>query len=76
MTFLATGCRLHRIIRFAPRQNFGRDRQADLLGGFQVDHKLELHGLLHRQIGWLRAFQNLIDEDSGAEEAVGVALAE
>jgi hypothetical protein len=30
------------------RQHIGRNRPADLLGGFQIDDKLELSRLLHR----------------------------
>jgi hypothetical protein len=38
------------------RQHIRRNGQADLLCGFQVDDELELHGLLHRQVGGLGAF--------------------
>ena len=31
-----------------PRQQVGRNRQADLLRGFQIDDQLELRGLLNR----------------------------
>jgi hypothetical protein len=34
-------------------QNIRRDRQTDLLGGFQIDDELELLRLLDWQIGWL-----------------------
>ena len=30
-----------------PRQHVRRNRQADLLGGFQIDHELELRRLFH-----------------------------
>ena len=49
-----------------PRQNFGRDRQADLLGGFEINHELELQRLLHGQVGGFGSFQNLVDENRGA----------
>ena len=44
-----------------PRQHFRRNRQADLLGGFEIDDEFELRRLLHRQIGGLGALQNLVD---------------
>ena len=50
----------------ALRQHLRRNRQADLLGGFQIDDQLELRRLLDGQIGGLGAFQNLVDEVSGA----------
>ena len=36
-----------------PRQHIGRNRQSDLLGRLEIDHQLELRGLLYRQIGRL-----------------------
>src|SRR5262245_21912199 len=42
-----------------PRQHVRRDRQPDLLGSFEINHELELHGLLHRKIGGLGTFENL-----------------
>src|SRR5262245_20113119 len=38
-----------------------RDRQAERLGGLQVDHQLELCRLLDGEIGGPRAFQDLGD---------------
>src|SRR5262245_5735925 len=38
------------------RQHIGWNRQADLLGGFQIDHQLKLHWLFHGQIGRLSTF--------------------
>jgi hypothetical protein len=35
-----------------------RDGKAERLGGLQVDDQLDLHGLLHRQIGGLFALEN------------------
>jgi hypothetical protein len=39
-----------------------RDVDAQGLRGLQVDHQLELGWLLHRNIGGLRALENLVDE--------------
>ena len=44
-----------------PRKNARRNRQANLLGCFQIDHQLKLRGLFHRQIGGLSAFEDFID---------------
>src|SRR5262249_37110383 len=38
------------------RQHIRRNRDADLLGGFQVDDQLKLGWLLHWKIGWLFGF--------------------
>jgi hypothetical protein len=40
------------------------------VGGFEVDYKIEFRRLLDRNVGWLRATQNFIDELSGAAEKV------
>jgi hypothetical protein len=40
-----------------------RDSEAERIGGFEVDHQLELGWLLDRQVGGFRAFQDLVDED-------------
>jgi hypothetical protein len=42
-----------------------RDRQAQGLGGLQVDDQLEGGGLLHRQVGRLGPLENLGDEGGG-----------
>jgi hypothetical protein len=34
-----------------------------LLCGLEIDHKLELRGLLNRQAGWLGAFEDLVYKD-------------
>src|SRR5262249_40070501 len=47
------------------RQHIGRNRQSDLLCRLEIDHKFELCRLLHRQIGWLCAFQDLVHISSG-----------
>src|SRR5437867_10956497 len=43
-----------------------RNRQAERLGGLQVDDQLELRRLLDGQVGGLCAFQDLVDEISRA----------
>jgi hypothetical protein len=40
-------------------QHIRRDRQTDLLGGFQIDDEVELFRLLHWEIGGLGALQDL-----------------
>src|SRR5262245_37679298 len=52
-------------------QHIRRDRQADLLRGFQIDDKLEFLWLLHREVGRLSSFQDLVDVVSSAAEQVG-----
>src|SRR5262245_12683911 len=54
---------LDHIVR--PRQHVRRNRQADLLCCFQIDDKLELFGLFHREIGRLGTFQNFVHISSG-----------
>jgi hypothetical protein len=44
-----------------PHENRLRDRQAEGLRGLEVDDQLELCGLLNREVGGLRALQNLVD---------------
>src|SRR5437773_1162194 len=44
-----------------PPQQRRRDRQAERLGGLEVDDQLEFGRLLHGEIGGLRAFQDLVD---------------
>ena len=53
------------------RQHVRRNRQADLLGGFEIDDELELRRLLHGQVGGLGAFQNLVHVSGGAPVQVG-----
>src|SRR4029453_14715711 len=48
-----------------------RDGQAQGLGGLQVDHQLERHRLLHRQIGGLGPFENLVDVEGPAPQQLG-----
>ncbi len=54
-----------------PHQNVRRNRQADLLGGFKIDHQLKLGRLLNRQIGGLGSLENLVNIDCGAFKARG-----
>ena len=49
-----------------PPQHVRRNREADLLGSFQIDDELELRRSLDRQIGWLSAFEDFVDEISDA----------
>jgi hypothetical protein len=56
-------------------QHVWRNRQADLLSGFQIDDELKLYWLLDRKIGGLRAFQDLVYVGSGAPVQVGSAHA-
>src|SRR4030095_294209 len=49
-----------------PRQHIWRNRETNLLRCFQIDDELELLRLLHRQVGGLSTFQNLVDVESGA----------
>ena len=51
-----------------PRQHVRRNRQADLLGGFEIDDELELRRLLDGKIGGLGAFQNLVDHRRDAPD--------
>src|SRR5215831_17855968 len=43
------------------RQQRWRDREADGLRGFGIDHQLERGGLLHGQVGGLRPLEDLVD---------------
>src|SRR5947209_14304911 len=49
-----------------PKQERLRDRQPEGLGGLEVDDELELAGLLDRQVGGLRALEDLVHEGSRA----------
>src|SRR5215471_2739048 len=57
------------------RQDIWRNRETDLLGGFQVNDQLKPLWLLYREIGRLRAFENLVDIRGSASEQVGNARA-
>jgi hypothetical protein len=54
---------LNHLIR--PQQQRGRDREAEPFGGLEVDHQLELRGLLDRKIGGLSTLDDLIDVSGG-----------
>ena len=49
-----------------PRQHVRRNRQADLLCGFEIDDEIEFRRLLDRKIGGFSAFQDLVDIHGGA----------
>ena len=49
----------------ARRQHVRRNRQADLLGGFQIDDELELLRLLDWKIRGLGAFEDLVHVGGG-----------
>src|SRR5882724_2583314 len=53
-----------------PRQHVRRNRQADLLGGFQIDDQLELLWLLHWEISGLGALEDFVHIRSRAPERV------
>ena len=58
-----------------PRQYVGRNRQADLLGGFQIDHQLEFCWLLYGEVTRLGTLQNFVHINSGTPVQVGNAHA-
>src|SRR5262245_50943433 len=45
------------------------------LGGFEINHKVELCRLLHGQVGWLRAAENLVNVKCGTPKKLSEALA-
>src|ERR1700730_14316513 len=53
-----------------PRKQHGRNRQAEHLGGRQIDDKIELGRLLDRDVARLHPAQNLVDKIGGAPEQV------
>ena len=58
-----------------PCQDVRRNRQADLLGSFEIDDELELLRLLDRKVSRLSAFQNLIHVSGGTPvQVVTLAL--
>src|SRR5262249_27891412 len=57
------------------QQQRWRDGEAERLGRLEVDHELELRGLLDGQIGRLRALENLIDVGGGAPPDIRQARA-
>ena len=48
-----------------PLQERRRDRQAERLGGLEVDHQLELRRLLDGQVAGLGALEDLVDVGGG-----------
>src|SRR5262245_36776215 len=52
-----------------------RNRQSDLFRRFEIDDELELSRLLHREISWFGAFQNLVNVGGSASVQVGEARA-
>jgi hypothetical protein len=48
-----------------PSQERLRDRQADGLGGLEVDEELELAGLLDREVARPGVLEDLVDVDGG-----------
>src|SRR6266702_4795932 len=54
-----------------PRQHRLRDRQAESLGGLEVDDQLVLDRRLHRKVGWLRTLEDEIDIASRAPKIIG-----
>src|SRR5215831_19633807 len=71
---LPHACRLlNHLIR--SREELGRKSESDPLCCLQVDHKLELCCLLHRQIGWFSTFQDLVHINSRAPIEVIVVYA-
>src|SRR4030095_4908034 len=53
-----------------PRQQRGRDGEAEGLGGLEVDHEFKLGRLLHRQITGFGPLQDPVHVESGAAEHV------
>src|SRR5215471_14551971 len=56
-----------------PIQHRLRNSETDLLGRFQVDHKLKFCWLLYQEIGGLGALKNLVDVPCRAPETLSVA---
>src|SRR6266487_1233978 len=54
-----------------PRQHRLRDRQAESLGGLEVDDQLVLDRRLHRKVGRLRTLEDEIDIASRAPKIIG-----
>jgi hypothetical protein len=54
-----------------PQQERFRYRQAERLGGRQIDNEIELGRLLDRNVGWLRTAQNFVDKVRSTSEQIG-----
>src|SRR6516165_3094560 len=52
-----------------------RHGEAESLGGFEIDHQVEFRRLLDRQVAWLCAFENLVDEGCSTMVEFGNVLA-
>ena len=61
----------HLMTLIRPIQHRLWNRQADCLGGFEVDHQLELRRLLDWQIGGLGSLEDLVHVGGCAPVAVG-----
>src|SRR5258706_4015260 len=72
-TFVWAPSLLDHLIR--PQQQRRRDREAERLGGLQVDDQLELRGLLYGQIAGLGALEDFIDVACGAPVESGTVVA-
>src|SRR5262245_56223897 len=53
-----------------PRQQRGRDREAEGFGGLEVDDQLELGGLLDGEVGRLGALEDLVGVDGGTPKQI------
>jgi hypothetical protein len=62
ISFLAVNPSSNHSVR--PCQHVRRYCQADLLGGFEIDHQLELGRLLDWKFRGLRAFENFVNVES------------
>src|SRR5215475_3644000 len=51
-----------------PRQYIRRDRQTDLIGGFEINDEFELRRLLHGEIGGLCSLQDPVNVGGGTPE--------
>jgi hypothetical protein len=50
----------------------GRNREANLLSGFQIDDQRKLRRLFDRNVGGLRSFENLVNHSRDTPEAFGL----
>src|SRR4029434_36433 len=60
---------LYELIR--PRQQRGRDRETERLGGLEVDGQLELRRLLDGQVAGAGPLEDLVHVGRGAAEEIG-----
>ena len=63
---------VHRLLDhlIRPLQQRRRDRQAEGLGGLEVDHQLELRGLLDGKVARLGSLEDLVHVGSGAAKLI------